>query len=499
MKNIIETLSNSGYSTSQISQLLKIRDIGVDIEDAIQYADVLTVKHIDEYRFLKDMLSAKTYTKSNLQEIFLAFCNNINIKILDGKCMSVEQDMLIIRNMMSQNKCNLGLDLSPACNASFSIKFMQDIIQDIENGIDVNIYLNSTLSEEKKEVLRHGLKKGIDLSEALSLFSFLNENDIEYMHAILENDYDYKEVLKKIKNTEKTLLILEKKDYYGIDMLPYVNAKMSIDVLEEIAKRIQNGEDLKAIRNMPISDVNTIDLLLQIKSTYYPLKYCKNVSADRLKLILDAIKINIPTERINELLEFPNLGLIQASIECLRYNREDIVDFFKKNSTELMFRRYSYGVIALLKYNDTHKEQYDIIKFIQGRDNCWTNEPLFSYLTECIMDDTIDYDICNYILNSKYTSEQAIIVNKAHKQGCDVKTLFDPRLSCKQLNAIITCIELGLEVNKIKEYHFSSTEEKDLVIKRQRVWGEEIWTDFDSKIYIYEDVKRGYIYKEYGS
>ena len=251
-----------GYTTQQISQLIKIEELKVDIQELLEpeASSLIISKDITYFRQLRTILERSGYSGYQKQLIFKAFTRNIDYAVYLDE-LAKDQAIFTLECIIDCVDNNSDYDLTPMCNKSYSLKMLSNIYDDICDGIDVKKYLNSELSNPKKELLRYALQKGYNIEEDLIQYSFISsEDEIEDIITMRTASYDYKSLLQKLKSTSDTLYILQKKAE-GHDVSDVVRKDESLQVIDALIALKDSGYDVKIFSTITLHSVKQMNLL----------------------------------------------------------------------------------------------------------------------------------------------------------------------------------------------------------------------------------------------
>lgn len=460
----IQSLIDFGYTMAQISQFIKFENDGIDIVKIIdEHPDLVTVD-VSKLRDLKDFMAEqkKSFSSDEKTLLFKYLSNGIDYKKPFKLNLKKDNAFFVLFCNLQIKLRKLSLDINLLMNPKYSLEFLQRAWDDYNAGFNVSIYLASDLPLKKIDILRKGIINGIDLSDDLKQFNFLDESDIENLKTLHEKKYDYKDVLKKIKDTAKTLYICEQKEY-GIDLLKYTNSHMSLSAIEAIANHRKKGEKISMLKSLPIVDADTIPLLIKIYNRKLSLKKYKNYDISKLKSIVYAIDCNISTELLDYINEnFIPTDIIYLLADCYKYNQTNYIEFIKEKSMFIsLYGGYVNGFRKLLVYNFENNDNiFNIKELLQNGDFIISNDE-FKYYVDKITSGELTKEIYDKLKVYNFSVEQLNIILKCIKDGLKIDCLLDNRLSTSQMSAIKTCLELGLELNKTKPYDLEPVKEKE--------------------------------------
>lgn len=459
----IQSLIDFGYTMAQISQFIKFENDGIDIVKIIdEHPDLVTVD-VSKLRDLRDFMAGqkKSFSSDEKTLLFKYLSNGIDYKKPFELNLKRDNAFFVLFCDLQIKLRALDLNINLLMNPKYSLEFLQRAWDDYNSGLSINIYLTSDLPLKKIDILREGMINDIDLTDDLKQFKFLDESDIENLKTLHEKEYDYKAVLKKIKDTAKTIYICAQEEN-GIDLLKYVNSHMSLSAIETIANFIKKGEKVSMLKSLPITDADTIPLLIKIYNRKLPLKKYKDYGASKLKSIIYALDCNVSTELLDYINEkFISTDIIYLLADCYKYNQTNYIEFIKEKSRYISFYSgYVDGFRNLLVYNfENNDSVFDIKELLQNGDDIISNDE-FRYYVDKITSGILTKEIYDKLKPYNFSVEQLKIILKCIKDGLKIDCLLDNRLSISQMRAIKTCLELGLELNKTKSYDLEPVKEK---------------------------------------
>ena len=85
-------------------------------------------------------------------------------------------------------------------------------------------------------------------------------------------------------------------------------------------------------------------------------------------------------------------------------------------------------------------------------DKTTLDKDVFNILTKHIINEDVDLDFIYELRQKKFDYSQLELIFNFKNKGYDMNLFLDNRLSTAQMNAIKTCLELGLEIHKNSEY-----------------------------------------------
>lgn len=488
----INDLINLGYSTSQISQIMKFESCNIPTKMIFnrEYAGISALKDSDDFRTFRSIVGKLDITSIQKEHYFKVFLENLDYAKPIKAGLSSSAAVWILDIMLEVKRRELDVNIEPLFNKTYSNDFMRKIWYDILDGVDVDVYLNSTLPAKRKDLLRTALKDGINIEDDLIKFSFLTEKDIPNLKILIDNKYDYKDILKKFKDTKKTVLICEFESTNKTKLLPFINTGMSYDVIKEIGQLILDGKDVKMLKSIKISSVDSIDLYLKIHSLGYPLKKCKNYGSKTLSYIIEALNDGLKTEEIDNMITVDFTTTIPILLDCYRYKQPQYIDFIKRHESCFLID-YADNIKKLLKHNfENEKNVYDLCELLEENGKVITSS-IFSFHVKLITQFGVDKEFFQILKNGNFSASQSKIIAEAKNAGYDISCMLDNRLSDEQLRSIKNCLDLGLKITKTKEY--------DLPEKKEKSKEESYkirYSDRDSFYYEFEDVD-GNLYVKY--
>lgn len=457
----INDLQNLGYSTLQISQIIKIHQLGIDtslIYDK-ENARTLIEKDSEDFRDFRLFLNTLKFNKTQVDNLFICFLKGLDYKLPFNAELKSKKAFYIIELLIELYDKKINFDVSSILNNRYPLSFLKNIREDLLEGIDVNCYLKSEFTISKCQILRLGLKSGVDLTEDLKIFSFLNQYDVDNLVELKKEKFDYKNILKKVKDTQLTLYICQsKKD--GIDLLPYTNKNISFNVLCDLKNRLVNKEDISMLKGIPMKSILEIPLYIDIYNKGGNLEKYKNYSANTLDYINYGFDCGLNEMQIEDCIKRSVWTYVTPlMIDCYYYEQPQYLDIFEKLQLYLT-PSYVQNIKKLLKYNYENKEYfYDIGSLFFKNEKPISIEELSFYvslITEHNINEILLKEISNYSL------EQAHIIVDSYNDGLDISCMLDTNLSVTQLLSIRNCLKLGLNLSKSERYDSTIKEESRL-------------------------------------
>ena len=290
-ENTISELKDIGFTFSQLSQLIKIAELGIKENTFLDsyYSDKLVLMNTDKLKEFRNILLNldKKINKMDLLDYFVKYEDCVDII---KKSPNANRALFILshRNFIEKD----DVDIFYIDNNNYD---EETILEDLKiNRTAVKKYLTNNVSKKHSNLFRLGLLMNIDLTSYIEKFSWLEDGDVDNLKIIVEKGYDADGALKKMKNTELALYILEKKAK-GIDCLAYVNRNMSKEVIDYICERIEvnNLDFIKKIKTFDLKSLDDIELLEKIDKYDYPVKLCKNIGVNTLQSILYSLESGI--------------------------------------------------------------------------------------------------------------------------------------------------------------------------------------------------------------
>lgn len=477
----INDLLDLGYTMAQISQLIKLKNDGILIKLAFNWekAKLLIVKDADEYRDFRTAMLRVNFNDAQKEHFFKAFIDGLDYILPIDAEMCGGSSAYILTCLRDIKEKELNIDITPMLNKNYSSDFLNQIWRDLRDGVDVKVYLNSELSSKKKEILREGLLKGVNIESDLKDFSFLGEDDIPNLVTLIKSEYDYKSILKKFKNTKKTVFICEIIDEHKINPLEFLNAKMSYEVIVDLCNRAVRGEDVKFFKSIQTTNVSSIPLFIKIYKSKFPIKKVKNCGERTLTQVIAALDAKLTHEQIDTVLGvnyYPTMSLL---INCYKYKQDCYIDFLKEHEG-LFMMDYDENIKKLLKYNYENKENPYELKELILSEGKPVPASVFSFYVKLITEIGVDRKMFELLKDNKYSLKQSRIIVSAYKAGYDISCMLDRRLSETQLQSIKNCMDLGLTITKNKEYDLPENNEPIYDEERSHV------RYFDKDSYYYE-------------
>lgn len=473
----INLLLDFGYTMAQISQLIKLKNDGVPIEDAFNYKDakLLMEKDADDYRDFKSIVQKASFNETQKKYFFRAFMDGINYALPVNAGMCNGASVYIVQVLYEIRKDSLDIDITPMLNKNYSQDLLQQIWRDLRNGIDVNVYLNSELSSKKKEILREALKKGVNIKDDLEEFSFLDENDISNLIILHNEKYDYKAILKKFKDTKKAVYICEAQKKYSIEPLKFLSNKMSLDVIKELCERAGKGENVNIFKNINVTSVESIPLYIKVNEYGYSAKEMKNYGTKTLQQIIKAFEEGMTREQIDVITSVDYYTTMPIISDCIKYKQEEYIEYLKTHESFFMMD-YADNIKSLLKYNFENEEKYNLLELLLGEDGRPVQSNVFSFYVKLITEIGVDKKMFDLLKDNKFSLKQSRIIVSAYKEGYDISCMLDNRLSETQMQSIRNCLDLGLSITKTKDYDLPEVKSPiydDEVKSRVRYFGKD--------------------------
>lgn len=447
----MNSLIELGYTSGQISQLIKLESDGILLRSILDDDTVLLGKNISDFRDFRDIindLELSTIQKNNLFDYFRRGLN-YSLPFKTGK--NISDSFFILSIMKEAGEKNI--DISVLLDPDYTGQELENIWKDLKCKIDVSIYLDKSLTKSKRKLLREGLINGVNLSDLIKEFNFIKSDDIENLKKLIDGKYDFKPVLKKIKDTDKTLFVCEKQKE-GVDIFPFINKNMSLEAMDAICEYVKKDINVSYLKSMNINSKKGVDILVNLHNIKFPLKYCKKLSVEYLNIIYDALKDGILASDIVEIIGKSNGRLsLNLLIACCKFEQKQYFDFICQHEINFAINKLDNSILQLLEYNFNHKEnQINIQEFLMIDDKTTLDKDVFNILTKHIIKEDVDLSFIYELRQKKFDYSQLELIFDFKNKGYDMNLFLDNRLSTAQMNAIKTCLELGLEIHKNSEY-----------------------------------------------
>lgn len=448
-EDIIEKLNDFGYTANQISQLIKLENDGIVLNRILEEDTVLNQLDVSVYRQFRSLINSIDADNLIKTKIFNYFRRGINCFIVFDKKKDLE-DALFVLSILEE-AYNRYIDVSYLLDTKCTGKWLPIIWRDLQDNYDVSVYLDETIPEDKREIVRHGLHKGIDIGELVKEFDFIKEEDIYDLIKLYSKGYAFKDILRITNDVHSTLYVCEQKEF-GIDISSCINKDMTLEVLAQIANYVNKGADMSFLKDFNIKTSTEVDLLKAIKEKSFSIEFCKGLSEISLRLVHSMLVNEMAHE---DIIEIFNAGygnkLRVAIIDCYKYNQKHYIEFLTKNEAKIIVHDYLLTFRWIMEYNYKNNKNIDVITLISNGDEL-ISSALFEVLARAIVKDDIDFDFVIKVKDGNFSSEQAAFLIDVKKKNYNLDLFFDNRLSVAQMNAIKTCLELGLDINKNKEY-----------------------------------------------
>lgn len=447
-EDTIKDLLTCGFEMAQISQLIKLEQNNIKLKDL--YDNIEVYKNISSYSyrtFLNKICNSK-YNTENKNLMFKYFIKGIDyLKILETfDKIEIIKFVCYSFYYFKENHCDVNLDIM--LNEKYSLSLLKYIFEDILDGKDPTYYLDYDYSIKDITLIRLGIDDGFDFRDLVKSFNFLSSKDINYLKEIFNNNYDYKDVLQKTKDIKKTLAICNYREH-GIDLLPYIRRDTDVSIINALGDKYLSEIDINPLKKFPIKSVQAIDVLLKINSLGYPLKNCKKLYLSTLNKIILALENNVDFEKINKALEFEYSDIQDVVLACYIYDKEEYIPEILKLDNKLFI--CSESIIELLKYNFNNKDKdFNLMRILFDKNGKFQ---LNEYYLNLIIKRKMPCSLFNFIIENGISQEQIEFVFHAYKNGYDINLFMDKRLSERQMESILNCLELGLTVKKEKEYN----------------------------------------------
>ena len=413
-ENTISELKDAGFTFSQLSQLIKIAELGIKENTFLDsyYSDKLVLMNTDKLKEFRNILLNldKKINKMDLLDYFVKYEDCVDII---KKSPNTNRALFILshRNFIEKD----DVDIFYIDNNNYD---EETILEDLKtNRIAVKKYLTSNVSKKHSNLFRLGL-------------------------------------LMNMKNTELALYILEKKEK-GVDCLTYVNKNMSKEVIDYICERIEvnNLDFIKKIKTFDLKSLDDIELLEKIDKYDYPVKLCKNIGVNTLQSILYSLESGIDCDTTTDIMNASFVGAIRrVLIECYKTNNLDLANFIKEYEDKLLFVVLKNEDVAEKLFTYSIKNNLDIINlFIEKDTNIFVGQDKYEIIAKNIIDGKVDNDLLLMLNNNSYDANKCELIIKAKNEGYDYK-LFTQDLSFSDMNAILNCLRLGFKMEKPEKY-----------------------------------------------
>ena len=486
-ENTISELKDIGFTFSQLSQLIKIAELGIKENTFLDsyYSDKLVLMNTDKLKEFRNILLNldKKINKMDLLDYFVKYEDCVDII---KKSPNANRALFILshRNFIEKD----DVDIFYIDNNNYD---EETILEDLKiNRTAVKKYLTNNVSKKHSNLFRLGLLMNIDLTSYIEKFSWLEDGDVDNLKIIVEKGYDADGALKKMKNTELALYILEKKAK-GIDCLAYVNRNMSKEVIDYICERIEvnNLDFIKKIKTFDLKSLDDIELLEKIDKYDYPVKLCKNIGVNTLQSILYSLESGIDCNTTTDIMNTSFVGAIRrVLIECYKTNNLDLANFIKEYEDKLLFVVLKDEDVAEKLFTYSIKNNLDIINlFIEKDTNIFVGQDKYEIIAKNIIDGKVDNDLLLMLNNNSYDANKCELIIKAKNEGYDYK-LFTQDLSFSDMNAILNCLRLGFKMEKPEKYETEKTNYNDVTKKYYRKYNDVLMVetfDGNSNFYYY--------------
>ena len=238
-----------GYDTGQISQIYKIKKLGINIEKQIN-----TGVSTEQLRTLHTMLSDDKYTKKNKNTIIKFYLEkNKDVRYLIDKGFELACQIHIAMEAEAE-----GISIEPMANKGYDFLQMKDIYKYLKKGIDITKFIDNNIPIEEGVILQ---KNKINCDEIFENYS--------------------KEKIKMICHWLK-------KD---INVVPHIKPKYSKYQIDSIGKALSKKVDVKKVKtnDLPgsVMDIIIEGLVVDVDITPY---LTKSTSTQRARVMFDCLK-----------------------------------------------------------------------------------------------------------------------------------------------------------------------------------------------------------------
>ena len=485
----ISVLKDAGLTLSQLSQLLKIVDLGIKEDYFLNPSCIerLVLTPSDKLREFKNMLPDLLDKKVNKTVLFTYFLMVDDCLDIIKKSPNIERATFILEHRKFLT--NEDVDVLYIDNKNFDEQTILGDLKTYKSEI-VRKYLESNFSKKSASLYRLGLLVGVDLTSYIEKFSWLKDKDIANLKTIVDEKYDADETLRKIKNTDLALYILNKKAQ-GIDCLTYVNKNMSKEVIDYICEKIEANDlkFIKKIKSFNLKQTEEIQLLEKIDKYNYPVKLCKNIGVNTLQSILYSLESGIDCNTTTDIMNTSFVGAIRRIlIECYKNNNLDLANFIKEYESKLLFVVLKNEDMVEQLFTYAIKNNIDIINlFIEKDTNIFVGQDKYEIIAKNIIDGKVDNDLLLMLNNNSYDANKCELIIKAKSEGYDYK-LFTQDLSFSDMDAILNCLRLGFKMEKPEKYETQKTNYNDVSKKYYKKYKDVLMIetlDGDSNFYYY--------------
>ena len=483
-KEIMSNLMFHNIDNNIISQLIKIEEkTKIDLTYTFEEydgneIDELGYISIDNYRKLKELLNPAFSPKNNLF-ICKNFFEGFDVFPILEKKMDEKKTTFLIECERDNINSEEPVDLSILYDDKYDYSDCKKILKDIKDGIDVKVYLESDLPKKQIALLRYALQSGVNIENDLKNFKFLKkQKDIDDLINLRKSFDDYEKVLKKTKDCKITKLILEHNQKFDIDLLPYYQKNISIDVLTFISSCLLKKENMTPYKKIFNLSKESFPLYKKIYENVKDFNKYKNLGINTLKLINEAIDSNLEGKfgkiDIDKCIEsYNNFNFydpLKFMFICYKYKQEKLIEDLNPLMKDFYaFRMNEENLEKLIKYNYENENKIDIPSVIYNFESLdIETKEIIDLYTLYITKNIATQEIIDKLKPLNFNSNETRIILDAYNEGYDIDVMLNPNLRDVDLDAIYKCMVMGFKLEKDTELNLTKKEERSPETSRKR-------------------------------
>ena len=289
---------------------------------------------------------------------------------------------------------------------------------------------------------------------------------------------DYEKVLKKTKDCKITKLILEHNQKFDIDLLPYYQKNISIDVLTFISSCLLKKENMTPYKKIFNLSKESFPLYKKIYENVKDFNKYKNLGMNALKLINEAIDSNLEGKfgkiDIDKCIEsYNNFNFydpLKFMFICYKYKQEKLIEDLNPLMKDFYaFRMNEENLEKLIKYNYENENKIDIPSVIYNFESLdIETKEIIDLYTLYITKNIATQEIIDKLKPLNFNSNETKIILNAYNEGYDIDVMLNPNLRVVDLDAIYKCMVMGFKLEKDTELNLTKKEKRSPETSRKR-------------------------------